>query len=149
MLWGDHGWHLGEHAIWGKHALFEESLRSPLIIAAPRMAAAGKPTQAVVETLDIFPTICELTGLKTPAGLNGQSLMPILVDPSKKGHAAFAYRGSAQTIRTDTHRLIAHRDGELELYDHTTPAGETKNLAETQPEQAAVLLKQLHERLLN
>ena len=149
VLWGDHGWHLGEHAIWGKHALFEESLRSPLIIAAPRMAAAGKPTQAVVETLDIFPTICELTGLKTPAGLNGQSLMPILVDPSKKGHAAFAYRGSAQTIRTDTHRLIAHRDGELELYDHTTPAGETKNLAETQPEQAAVLLKQLHERLLN
>ena len=111
------------------------------------MAAAGKPTRAVVETLDIFPTICELTGLKPPSGLNGQSLMPILADPSKKGHAAFAYRGSAQTIRTDTHRLIAHRGGELELYDHTTPAGETQNLAKAQPEKADALLKQLRARL--
>ena len=84
VLWGDHGWHLGEHAIWGKHALFEESLHSPLIISAPGMAAAGDPTQAVVETLDIFPTICELTGLKPPSGLNGQSLMPILTDPSRR-----------------------------------------------------------------
>ena len=73
--------------------------------------------------------------------------MPILTDPSKKGHAAFAYRGSAQTIRTDTHRLIAHRGGELELYDHTTPAGETENLAKAQPEKAGTLLKQLRARL--
>ena len=101
----------------------------------------------MVETLDIFPTICELTGLKPPAGLNGQSLMPILADPTAKGHPAFAYRGGAQTIRTDTHRLIAHRGGELELYDHTTAAGETKNLAKTQPEKAAALLKQLQARL--
>ena len=111
------------------------------------MAAAGKPTQAMVETLDIFPTLCELTGLKPPAGLNGQSLMPILADPAAKGHPAFGYKGGAQTIRTETHRLIAHRGGELELYDHTTSAGETKNLAETQPEQAAALLKQLRARL--
>jgi iduronate 2-sulfatase len=147
VFWGDHGWHLGEHAIWGKHALFEESLRSPLIIVHPGLAAPGKPTQAMVETLDIFPTVCDLVGLKPPAHLNGKSLMPILKNPNAKGHPAFAYKGGAQTIRTETHRLIAHRGGELELYDHTTPQGETKNLADTQPEKAAALLKQLRARL--
>ena len=147
VLWGDHGWHLGEHAIWGKHALFEESLRSPLIIVHPGLAAPGKPTQAMVETLDIFPTVCDLAGLKPPAHLNDQSLMPILKNPNAKGHPAFAYKGGAQTIRTETHRLIAHRGGELELYDHTTPQGETKNLADTQPEKATALLKQLRARL--
>ena len=73
--------------------------------------------------------------------------MPILKNPNAKGHPAFAYKGGAQTIRTETHRLIAHRGGELELYDHTTPQGETKNLADTQPEKAAALLKQLRARL--
>ena len=147
VLWGDHGWHLGEHAIWGKHALFEESLRSPLIISHPHLTARGKPTQAMVETLDIFPTVCDLAGLKPPAGLNGQSLVGILENSNAKGHPAFAYKGGAQTIRTATHRLIAHRGGELELYDHTTPAAETQNLAKTQPEKAAALLKQLRARL--
>ncbi|MDE2681881.1 MAG: sulfatase [Verrucomicrobiota bacterium] len=147
VLWGDHGWHLGEHAIWGKHALFEESLRSPLIISHPHLTARGKPTQAMVETLDIFPTVCDLAGLKPPAGLNGQSLVGILKNSNAKGHPAFAYKGGAQTIRTATHRLIAHRGGELELYDHTTPAAETQNLAKTQPEKAAALLKQLRARL--
>ncbi len=147
VLWGDHGWHLGEHAIWGKHALFEESLRSPLIISHPHLTARGKSTQAMVETLDIFPTVCDLAGLKPPANLNGQSLVAILKTPAAKGHPAFAYKGGAQTIRTATHRLIAHRGGELELYDHTTPQGETKNLADTQPEKAAALLKQLRARL--
>ena len=147
VLWGDHGWHLGEHAIWGKHALFEESLRSPLIISHSGLAHPGKATRAMVETLDIFPTICELTGLKTPVGLNGQSLVPILKNPAAKGHSAFAYKRGVQTIRTDTRRLIAHKSGQLELYDHTSSAGETNNLAETQPEKVAALLKQLRARL--
>ena len=147
VLWGDHGWHLGEHAIWGKHALFEESLRSPLIISHPGLANPGKGTRAMVETLDIFPTICELARLKTPGGLNGQSLVPILKNPAAKGHSAFAYKRGVQTIRTDTRRLIAHKSGQLELYDHTSSAGETKNLAEAQPEKAAALLKQLRARL--
>ena len=73
----------------------------------------------MVETLDIFPTIGKLTGLKTPVGLNGQSLFPILKNPAAKGHSAFAYKNGAQTIRTDNGRLIAHKSGQLELYDHT------------------------------
>jgi iduronate 2-sulfatase len=147
LLWGDHGWHLGEHAIWGKHALFEESLRSPLIISYKGIPKPGEATQSVVETLDVFPTVCDLAGLDKPDFLQGQSLIQILKSPQAKGHSAIAYRSSAQTIRTDTHRLIAHRGGELELYDHSTPAGETKNLATAQPEKAAALLKQLQARL--
>jgi iduronate 2-sulfatase len=147
VLWGDHGWHLGEHAIWGKHALFEESLRSPMIISHPAMDAPGKSTRAMVETLDIFPTLCELAGLNPPTGLDGTSLKPFLKNPEAKGHPAFAYKRGVQTIRTENHRLISHKGGELELYDHTTSSGETKNLAKSHPAKAAVLLKQLKARL--
>ena len=63
VLWGDHGWHLGEHAVWGKHTLFEESLRSPLIIAAPGFPKPGESTSSIVETLDILPTLPTLTDL--------------------------------------------------------------------------------------
>lgn len=147
ILWGDHGWHLGEHGIWGKHALFEESLRSPLIISYPGILQAGKPTHSIVETLDIFPTVCELAGLKIPDSLDGQSLLPILKNPKAKGHPAISYRGNAQTIRTRNHRLIVHKNGEFELYDHRSPDAETKNLAGSQPKLVALLNKTLSTRL--
>ena len=148
VLWGDHGWHLGEHAIWGKHALFEESLRSPLIISHPSMPEAGKATSAVVETLDIFPTLVELSGIAKPDFTQGTPLTPILKSPaSAAGHAAISYKGGARTIRTATHRLIAHSKGHLELYDHRSAEGETKNIADSEPELAAELLKQLESRL--
>ena len=131
ILWGDHGWHLGEHAIWGKHALFEESLRSPLIVVAPQVKQNGTSTKSIVQSIDIFPTLCDLVGLKKPDFLDGTSLLPQLKDPAAQspGHA-ISYANRARTIRTATHRLIKHSNGHLELYDHTTPAGETKNLAQ-------------------
>lgn len=146
VLWGDHGWHLGEHAVWGKHTLFEESLRSPLIVAYPGIPDAGKATRSVVGTIDLFPTLCDLTGLPKPDFLQGTSLVPILESPEAIGHPAFAYRGDAQTIRIDTHRLIAHKDGHLELYDHRTPEGETRNVAQLDPVTAKELLEQLRKR---
>jgi len=143
ILWGDHGWHLGEHAVWGKHTLFEESLRSPLIVSYRGIKKPGQPTDSIVETLDLFPTLCELAGLPRPGFADGVSLCPLLDDPASPGHAAFAYQSRARTIRTGTHRLILHRDGYAELYDHTSPAGETKNVAGTN----AVLVKELTKRL--
>ncbi len=143
VLWGDHGWHLGEHSIWGKHSLFEESLRAPLIIATPRMAQPGVKTDAVVETVDVFPTLCELTGLPEPEFSNGVSLSPQLADPAAPGHTAFGYTGKATTLRTATHRLILHKDGFMELYDHQSQEKETRNLAESNPE----LCQQLKARL--
>ena len=147
LLWGDHGWHLGEHGIWGKHALFEESLRSPLIIAYPGMGRRGEATASMVESLDIFPTLCELAGLPIPAGLDGQSLLPILEDPQIPGHPSYAYTAQARTLRTSSHRLILHRDGFVELYDHQQPDGETQNVAAQHMDRVAMLTRALNDRL--
>jgi len=132
-LWGDHGWHLGEHAIWGKHCLFEEALRSPLIISVPGMNAPGEETNAVVETLDLFPTLCELTGLEQPDFVHGESLAPQIEKPNAKGHTAYAYTNKAKTLRTDRYRLTLHQDGYVELYDHASSDKETRNIAEQSP----------------
>lgn len=147
VLWGDHGWHLGEHAIWGKHSLFEESLHAPLIIHYPTMKHTGATTDAIVETLDIFPTLCELTGIVVPEFVHGVSLKPILENPSKKGHTALAYRNKATTLRTENYRLVLHDDGFIELYDHTTAEKETKNIAATQPKIVETLKQNLLSKL--
>lgn len=149
VLWGDHGWHLGEHAVWGKHTLFEESLRSPLIIHAPVVKNPGAKTNAIVETLDLFPTLCDLTNLPKPEKIHGTSLLAQLKDPAEKGRVAIAYQGSTRTIRTDKYRLISHKGGNVELYDHSSPDGETVNLAEKQPELVMTLRKQLEARMAN
>lgn len=142
VLWGDHGWHLGEHAIWGKHALFEESLRSPLIIVDPSVKQPGTSTESIVQSIDLFPTLCDLVDLKKPDFLDGSSLLPQLKNPATpSGSNAISYSNRARTLRTPTHRLIKHSNGHLELYDHTTPAGETKNLAQENPDLAKKLAK--------
>lgn len=148
VLWGDHGWHLGEHAVWGKHTLFEESLRSPLIISAPGMAQPGAATDSIVETIDLLPTLCELTKLPAPEFGHGVSLQPLLQKPNATlQHSAVAYHGSNRTIRTNSHRLVLHKNGFAELYDHTTPDSETKNVADDHPDIVAELTKQLRQRL--
>jgi iduronate 2-sulfatase len=144
ILWGDHGWHLGEHNVWGKHTLFEESLRAPLVIRYPGMKKSGVSSHAVVETVDIFPTICELAGVAIPKGISGKSLMPQLSNPEAPGGVALSFGGKAETIRTPEYRLIRHsqKNGKFayELYDHRGEDGETQNLAEEKPE----LVKELN-----
>lgn len=147
VLWGDHGWHLGEHAIWGKHSLFEESLHAPLIIYYPGMKHEGASTDAIVETVDIFPTLCDLAEIEIPEYAHGTSLKELLVDPSAKGHHAISYNNKASTIRTSTHRMTLHKDGFVELYNHTTTEKETKNIAEEYPELVKELKVKLRTRL--
>ncbi|MBL6724150.1 MAG: sulfatase [Rubripirellula sp.] len=147
VLWGDHGWHLGEHAIWGKHALFEESLHSPLIISAKNLPQPGIHSDAIVETRSLFPTLCELTGISKPDQQLGASLNPILQEPTATGGVAISYTGRAQTIRDQQYRLIAHQDGAIELYDHRSEAGETQNVADQHPELVRQLMATLTDRL--
>jgi iduronate 2-sulfatase len=147
VLWGDHGWHLGEHGIWGKHSLFEESLHSPMIIQYPGMTSKGSKTNAMVETLDIFPTLCDLTGVETPKFAQGTSLKGILEKPNLAGHNAIAYFKHGATIRTETHRMILHKDGFVELYDHTTAENESNNIANKQPELVKELMELLNSKL--
>lgn len=146
VLWGDHGWHLGEHSIWGKHCLFEEALRSPLIISAPGMNQPGTKSNAVIETVDLFPTLCDLTGIEKPDFAHGTSLLPQIKEPTAPGHTAFAYTGRAQTLRTDRYRFTLHQDGNVELYDHNSPAGETKNLAQENPKLVGELKMALEQK---
>ncbi len=151
VLWGDHGWHLGEHAVWGKHTLFEESLLAPLVIRAPGMTRLGVATDAIVESVDIYPTLCELTGIPVPSGLSGSSLVKYLENPATEGAAAISYFGSAETIRTARYRLVRHlRKGKspaYELYDHAGNDGETTNLAAGNPDIVRELDALLTERL--
>jgi len=146
VLWGDHGWHLGEHAIWGKHCLFEEALRSPLIISVPGMKNPGKKSNAIIETVDLFPTLCDLTGLDKPDFAHGVSLLPQIKQPNAQGHTAYAYTGNAQTLRTERYRFTLHKDGNVELYDHATAEKETKNLADENPMLVKELTKQLNQK---
>lgn len=148
VLWGDHGWHLGEHAVWGKHTLFEESLRSPLIILHPGMSKPGAATEAIVETLDVFPTLCDLTGVPAPEFTHGQSLRPLLSDPAAEAeHPAVAYSRSVRSIRNDRFRMNLHGDGFVELYDHRSAAGETENVAPQHPNVVQNLTQVLQSRL--
>ncbi len=88
IVWGDHGWHLGEMGIWGKATNYEISTRVPLIVSAPGMKAKGKSTKALVELLDIYPTLCDLAGLKLPAHLEGKSFAPLLDKPDQAWKSA-------------------------------------------------------------
>ena len=110
------------------------------------MRLAGESTRSIVETIDVFPALCELAGLPKPDFAEGVSLKPILENPAAAGHEAISY-AAARTIRTDTHRLILHKDGYAELYDHTTPEGETKNVAAENPELVAKLRARIESRL--
>ena len=138
----------GEHAVWGKHTLFSESLRSPLIITPPKLAQPGPFSEAVVSTIDIFPTLCDLALLPTPPKGHGKSLVPQLVNPQvpSRRHAV-AYHGSKKPRRSATHRLILHPKGAVELYDLRTPAAETKNVAADNPKIVSELKTALNQAL--
>ena len=91
VLWGDHGYHLGEQGLWCKSTNFELDARTPLIISAPGVSKAGVHSQSIVEALDIYPTLADLCGLKTSGKLAGLSLRPVLVNPKAEvKQAAFS-----------------------------------------------------------
>lgn len=153
-LWGDHGYHLGDHGSWTKHTNYEQANRIPLVFVAPGVTTPGTHTDAFVETVDIFPTLVELAGLpavRGPQPMDGQSLVPILKDPSQsiRDHAYHCFpRGGrlGRAIRTDRYRLIEwkpQRDDarrvEYELYDYETDPLETRNLADAHPDVIEVL----------
>jgi arylsulfatase A-like enzyme len=149
----DHGYHMGQHGLWQKMSLFENSARVPLIISAPGAKAKGQSTKSLAELVDLYPTLADLCGLPAPAYLDGKSQRPVLDDASKSvKDAAFTQlrRGEklhGYSIRTPRWRYTlwgGGKDGE-QLFDLASDAGEMKNLA-TDPQHAG-LVAQLRKRL--
>ena len=134
----DHGYNLGEHTCWQKWNLWEESVRVPLIISVPDMSNAGVKTDAIVELIDLYPTLAEMSGLgsQAPSILQGESLVPLLDSPANIDPSAIAYTmtgSDGASLRTDRWRYNrwgenANRDNE-ELYDHDKDPMEYQNLA--------------------
>jgi len=145
VLWGDHGWKLGEHDRWCKHSNVENDTHAPLILSAPGMRARGRHTRALVEFVDIYPTLAELAGLPLPGHLEGTSFKPLLDDPEQPWKtAAFSqyprtYQGQrlmGYSMRTDRYRFTRWVDRHdpskvvaVELYDHQTDPQENVNIA--------------------
>jgi len=135
VLWGDHGWQLGEHGLWCKHCNFNTSLNAPLIFRTP-VGPAGGETDALVEFLDVFPTLCELASLPIPDHLDGETLVPLLGDPHRPGKpAAFSRYHAGDSVRTDRYLYTewtddtGHRTARM-LYDHQSDPDENVSLAE-------------------
>jgi iduronate 2-sulfatase len=200
IVWGDHGWHLGDMGVWGKATNYEIATRVPMIIQSPKMKSRGTPTNALVELVDIYPTLCELADIPKPDHLEGKSFAPLMDNPSLKWkQAAFSQypnpalrewaanplskemretwfgplitkvedqiiqqQGSkwnrelfekhlmGYTMRTDRYRIVLWKDIRdkqaepifVELFDHKTDPGETKNIAADQPDKVEELTKQ-------
>ncbi|MBS1830798.1 MAG: sulfatase [Acidobacteria bacterium] len=141
VLWGDHGWKLGEHGEWCKHSNVENDTNAPLLMSVPGMKQRGKRSSALVEFVDIYPTLAELAGLPLPAHLEGTSFKPVLDNPARKWKpAVFSQypRGKIMgySMRTDRYRFtvwVGREDHSkieaVELYDHKTDPQENTNIA--------------------
>lgn len=154
IVWGDHGWKLGEHDAWCKHTNAENDTNAPLLLSVPGMKQTGTRSDALVEFVDIYPTLTDLAGLPQPPHLEGHSFKPLLDDPDRawktaafsqypRNHAGQALMG--YSMRTDHYRFTAwlHRNDHskiaaLELYDHHSDPQENTNLANLSANRALV-----------
>jgi len=131
VLFGDHGWHLGEKEHWRKFSLWEESARVPFIIIAPGLTKANTTVNRTVNLMDIYPTLIELCKLPSKSGLEGNSIVPLLKNPEVAwNHPSVTTHGlKNHSVRSEKYRYIVYEDGSEELYDHDVDPQEWKNLA--------------------
>lgn len=130
VLTSDHGWNLGEKGHWCKAGLWKNTTIVPMVILAPKITKPGSRSKQPVSLIDVYPTLCDLAGIDKPSHLQGNSIVPLLLDPQAKRQAAFISYGPENTaIQTDRYRLIRYEDGSEELYDHEKDPHEWVNLA--------------------
>ena len=157
LFWGDHGFHLGEHGLWRKNTLFEDSVRSPLIVSMPKQIHTDTTTDALVELIDIYPTLCDACQLPIPTEVEGISMVPVIEEPERQWKtAAFSQlvrvlnntSVDGYSMRTEQYRYTEWgNNGERgrELYDYYADPNETVNIVDL-PENAE-LVTHLSERL--
>jgi len=152
ILWGDHGWNLGDHKLWCKHVTFETALRTPLIIKVPGKTS-GQKTNAITEYIDIYPSLAELVGLDSPETVEGQSFVPIINgETSQKDWAVSKFKDAVTLIKGDLFYTEWIKDDGVAyarmLFDHKIDPLELNNLAEkpAYQEKIKVLAKELREK---
>ena len=138
VIWGDHGWHLGDQRIWGKHTLFENALKSTLIVNSPRISKQEQRIETIVESVDIYPSLLELCDIPLKHTIDGESFVPLLKGKkSNEMELAYGYFKNGITVRTPKYRLTKYYRQEqpvVELYDHNDVSIEKENIAIKQPE---------------
>jgi len=145
LLWGDHGWHLGEQGLWCKHTNFESSLWSPLIVRVPGRTA-GQRVTGFTEFVDLYPSLCELCGLELPSHLEGDSFVRLLDQPDLAWkRAAFSRYEDGDSIKVDGYRYTEWRSAEGDqyarmLFDHVADLAENHNIADD-PDRAELVAK--------
>jgi arylsulfatase A-like enzyme len=147
VLWGDHGWHLGEKEHWRKFALWERATKTPLMIVAPGITKPGSVVNQPVDFVNVYPTLCDLCDLPRGEHLEGWSMRPLLEDPKASwDHVALTTHGrNNHAVRDSRWRYIRYADGGEELYDHESDPNEWTNLADD--ERFAVVKARLQEHL--
>jgi len=159
VLWGDHGWHLGDHGTWTKHTNFEQATHIPIVFVAPGVTIPGSTTGQIIETVDIYTTLTDLAGMEAPdvqQPIDGISMVPVLKDGTKrvKDHAYHAYVRQGyfgEAIRTEQYRMVrwTHTNDKskevlYELYDYKSDPHETQNWAEKKQDKVAELVNILN-----
>jgi arylsulfatase A-like enzyme len=143
VLWGDHGWHLGDNRVWGKHTCFDVALRSPLIIKHPKIGRRLS-SKAIVSSIDIYPTLMDFCNIRTSYPMDGESLKPILEkSPTKDERIAYSYYNKGVSVRTERYRMTQYfRDEQplVELYDLKKDPYEAVNIAEAQAKTVKTLM---------
>ena len=131
VLWGDHGWHLGEKEHWRKFALWEEATRVPFIMSVPDVTKPGTRCERTVDLMSIYPTLCDLCELPITDQLEGTSIVPLLKNPEAEWDrpAITTHGRKNHAVRSERFRYIRYADGSEELYDHENDPGEFTNLA--------------------
>lgn len=150
VLWGDHGWNLGDHTLWCKHSCYESSLQIPLLVRAPGIQG-GQRRSALIETIDVYPSLCTLAGIPLPEHLAGQSFVELMRNPDTKWKEAAVSRfRNGDTIRTDALRYTEYTNPKGKrtsrmLYDHSSDPLENRNVAEKRTDESQTLSKQLNQ----
>lgn len=152
VLWGDHGWNLGDHMLWCKHVTFEKALRTPLILKIPGVTK-GTTTDAITEYIDIYPSLCELAGIELPAHLEGESFVSLVkAGEPQKEYAVSKFKDAVTLVKGNLFYTEWTNDDGVAytrmLFDHTTDPLELDNLAEKEEYQDSVesLAKELREK---